>query len=163
MAMRRTAFTAVVALLLLAVPAAVCAQGKPPKPASIAISPRTPLAFGSIIQTGNGGSVSINTDGTRSIQGVYATAEAWSPAVFDVRVEGANRYSILLPSSTTLVSDAGDQMVVDAFVSAPAVEGRVNQGTNLDELTCGATLRLDGSQRPGTYRGTYLVVVTILE
>lgn len=161
--MRRPIIMIAAALLALGSFESLLAQGRPPSEAAIAVSPRTPLAFGSIIRNGAGGSVSVNPDGTRSVQGVFATAGEWSAAIFDVKVDGAKEYTILLPSSATLVNERGDEMIVDAFKSLPAVQGRVRQPAGTDELACGATLHVAPRQNSGTYSGTYLVVVTILE
>ena len=70
--------------------------------------------------------------------------------------EGANTYSITLPSSATLTS-GGDTMTIDTFNHDAGGTPTLSGGS--DTFNVGATLNVGATQAGGTYSGTFSVTV----
>ena len=130
--------------------------------AAIAISNTVGLQFGQIAPSIAIGTVSVSTAGVRQGSGgvTLGNNTAATAASFTVSGAASNVYSITLPASTTLTAAAGAPMVVDTFVSNPAVigGGTLSAG-GTQTLLVGATLHVGVSQVPNPYTGTFNVTV----
>lgn len=146
--------------ILLLVPALALAQ---PGGRTIAIQQDLPLTFGAMIKGPSGGSIVLNPDGTRTMNGVYPFGgSGYGPGVFTVSISSGNpHYSIVLPASATLTGSGGGTMTINDFRSLPSGSGRVNPPARTGELTVGGTLNVGPNQPSGVYNGTYLVVVSL--
>lgn len=135
-----------------------------PKPDGIDITRTSSLDFGAVIATPSGGTVTVAPNGSRTFAGVFGFGSTSSAAVFSVtRIGDGNRhYTIVLPASTTLTGNNGGTMVVDGFLSNPAATGHLKPPARVETLEVGATLRVGQSQVPGSYNGTFLVTVNLV-
>jgi hypothetical protein len=127
---------------------------------ALSISNNVGLEFGQIVPTIVIGTVTVSTAGVRSSAGGVTLGNGMVPAASSFAVTGApsNTYAITLPTSITLAAAAGAPMVVDTFVSIPAVTGALDV-TGAQTLLVGATLHVGVSQAPNPYSGTFNVTV----
>jgi hypothetical protein len=141
----------------------LCLGGLAPKAsAAVTFQNNAALAFGSLVAVPSVGTVTISSAGSRSVNAVIPFGGGgFSPASFTVTIPaGDPRFSIVLPSSATLADGMGNTMAVDRFESTPA-SGKVDRsGTDSATISVGATLHVGGNQPPGSYSGTFLVMVT---
>lgn len=136
-----------------------------PEPDGIDITGISSLDFGSVITTASGGTVTVAPNGNRTLSGVFGFGTASSsPAVFSVKKigNGNPHYTIILPASTTLTGNNGGSMVVDGFLSNPAGKGFLKPPSGVETLEVGATLRVGQNQAPGSYNGSFLVTVNLV-
>jgi hypothetical protein len=125
------------------------------------------LDFGRFV-SGSGGTVIVSPAGLRSRSGavVLLTSPGAGQAIFNVnRISGigsgtdtATAVSISLPvnGSVWLTGSGGGAMAVNNFVSTPAATGSIQAPRT---LAVGATLSVAPNQAPGTYSGTFSVIV----
>lgn len=121
------------------------------------------LDFGRFVAAG-GGSVTLSPSGVRTRTGnvILLTSPNAGQSVFNVSRNGsggANKaVSITLPAngSTRLVSGA-NSMAVGSFVSSPAILPSISSGGSA--LGVGATLSVAPNQPPGTYSGSFSLIV----
>lgn len=129
----------------------------------IAVAASDPgLRFGSFSTTASGQSVSIGTDGARTLSGVLGAGgqSAFGAASLTVTGESALSYAITLPTSVNLTTGAGDAprtMVVTGFRSNPSGTGALTAGAQT--LLVGATLTTVAGQVAGQYTGSFSVQV----
>ena len=122
---------------------------------AIGIAKTVDMSFGTIAATASAGSVILGTDGSRSCTDVDClSGSPGAAAEFAVTGEGANTYSITLPSAAVPLIGPGSpatDMDATAFTSDPASPGTLTAGAQT--LLVGATLAVDtaGNQTPGTY------------
>lgn len=121
------------------------------------------LDFGRFVAAG-GGSVTISPAGLRTRSGsvVLLTSPNAGQSVFNVSRNGsggANRaVSITLPANgSTRLSSGANSMAVGSFVSSPAALPSIPAGGTL--LAVGATLSVAPNQPPGTYSGSFSLIV----
>ena len=124
--------------------------------APISISASGNMDFGTMVTTGTAGTVTVTPAGARSSVDVDLLGGVPSAASFDVTGEGANTYSITLPSSATLTSGA-NTMTVDTFTDDAGATPTLAGGS--DTFNVGATLNVGAAQASGTYSGTFSVTV----
>ena len=122
--------------------------------APISISSGGDMAFGTMLTTGTAGTVTVTPAGARSSVNVDLFGGFPTAASFDVTGEGANTYSITLPSSATLTS-GGNTMTVDTFNHDAGATPTLAGGS--DTFNVGATLNVGATQAAGTYSGTFSV------
>jgi hypothetical protein len=121
------------------------------------------LDFGRFV-SGGGGTVIVSPAGLRSRTGavVLLTSPNAGQAIFNAsraNVSGTETaVSISLPTngSVWLTGSGGGTMAVNNFVSTPASTGSVQTAMT---LSVGATLSVAPNQAPGTYSGTFSVIV----
>ncbi len=124
--------------------------------APISISAVGDMDFGTMVPTGTAGTVTVTPAGARSSVNVDLLGGFPAAASFDVTGEGANTYSITLPSSATLTS-GGNTMTVDTFTDDAGATPTLAGGS--DAFNVGATLNVGATQVAGTYSGTFAVTV----
>jgi hypothetical protein len=144
--------------------ALVCALlAAPGSWAQIAISNTRILAFGKFV-AGSGGSVAIDTNGTRTPSGgvLLLTSGGGTAATFNVTdADPANvnkTYIITLPDNgTVLLASGSNSMALNNFVSSPAGSSVLTAGSQI--LRIGATLSVGANQPTGNYSGNFSVTV----
>lgn len=118
------------------------------------------IVFGDISASSIPGSVSIDVDGSRTTTGgatVNSNTSA-TPARYEVTGDPNALYNITLPASVVITSSAGDNMIVDNFISSPSVNGQLDSGGR-QNLTVGATMRVGSFQPFGAYTGMLATTV----
>lgn len=118
------------------------------------------LAFGNIAAGPVSGTVTIDTDGSRSGDGgitLIAAGNVSNAANFSIVGYPEATFTIELPSSI-LIESNGNEMMVDNFVSSLGDMSTLDVDGNSD-LTVGATLNVEANQEPGLYTGTFDVTV----
>jgi len=137
----------------------------------ISISAVNSLEFGNIAVAA--GDVTVSVAGERSFTNTQNNPGAANlgttirQATFTIGGEGASTYAITLPANdvVTLITDGGGEnktMAVKSFLSDPATTGKIGgtAGTaGTQTLNVGATLVVGAGQVPGSYTGTFNVVV----
>jgi hypothetical protein len=132
--------------------------------APIGIAQSTDMNFGNVATNATGGTVVLSpAGGTTPSGGVTLPANTGTvtAAAFDVTGEGAYTYTITLPSSAIILSDAGaaNQMTVGTFISNPATTGALTSGAQT--VNVGATLNVAGGQVAGVYTNASDLTVTV--
>jgi hypothetical protein len=132
------------------------------KPKNLEIENVQSLSFGSFV-AGNGGSVTISTDGNRNADGgvVLIRSNQGSPAQFTVIGKRKKTYTVELPSNDFVsLTGPGTDMFINNFVSTPSgVGGDLGDGGS-QALSVGGTLSVGSGQAPGSYSGTFSVTVS---
>ncbi|MDM4764966.1 DUF4402 domain-containing protein [Pelomonas sp. SE-A7] len=119
------------------------------------------LSFGSFT-AGGGGTVSVSAAGLRSKTGAVllvsqgAVASAASFTV--VGTSNANVVISLPLDGTVQLSDGGNTMALNGFVSSPGPVGTLSGGGTLN-LAVGATLTVGNLQPAGSYSGSFAVTI----
>lgn len=115
---------------------------------------KTGIVFGDISVSSIPGTVTISTDGARTTTGgaTVNSNTSGTPAQFEASGDPNALYSITLPDSIILTSEAGDSMTVDNFSSTPETGGQLDSSGRQD-LNVGATLNVGSFQAFGAYRG----------
>lgn len=160
----RVAILLAAATLLLpaAARAQICNATNDP---SIAIGKTADLQFGDLGSTVSAGTAVINpaTGGRTVTGGVVSIGAIFNAATFDVLLCGAagpKRFDIILPAgSVTLAGPSGATMTADTFTSNPGPSGVSGSTQNPTSIAIGATLRVGANQAPGSYSGTFSLIV----
>jgi hypothetical protein len=118
------------------------------------------LDFGRIVASGAGTVMLI--PGTTRPQGsgvIVLNSSSAGPATFTVG-GNAGKKSVLISfqSPSIQLSGAGDSMTVDTFVSSPAANTLVAPAAAAT-VSVGATLHVKAAQQPGTYSGSFSLIV----
>jgi spore coat protein U-like protein len=136
----------------------------------IAIATATNLEFGSFAP-GAGGSVTVNTSGSRSASGAILSSVGTTPsaAKFDVTGNASSTYGITYTGTSTELSTGGTAPVTMAMATfseltaGTATSGKVTSGTlgttGAQSIYVGGTLTVGATQAAGTYTGSVKVQV----
>ena len=132
----------------------------------IAIAKAVDLAFGKFAP-GAGGTVTVSTNGTRTVSGAILSTNGSSPtaARFNVTGEASATYAIT-HSGTTDLTSGSDTMALAKFsdltaggaTSGTAATGALSGG-GAQSIYVGGTLTVGAAQPTGTYTGTVIVAV----
>ena len=116
------------------------------------------LNFGKFA-AGTGGSVIMDSDGTRTQSGavVLATGTAGAAASFTVGGDAAATYAITLPTTDQELLSGVDSMMVNTFTT-PDATGTLD-GSGAGTVLVGATLVVGSGQVVGSYTGSFSVSV----
>ncbi|MBC7743678.1 MAG: DUF4402 domain-containing protein [Flavobacterium sp.] len=139
------------------------AQQKPPRPISVTVNPVQGLIFGAFYQGVSGGTITIFSNGTRSVSGDIIQANmgfSFSPAIFEVEALPGTLISILNGSDVSLSGSNGGSMTLrlgnsnlgNSFISN-ALSPTTTQVTIGGILTIGNPL----ANPPGNYSGSFSV------
>jgi spore coat protein U-like protein len=131
----------------------------------IAIAVATNLAFGSFAP-GAGGTVTVDTGGTRAASGpILMGAGASSAARFNITGQAGLTYSIV-HSGTTVLSNGANTMALTKFSDLAGVNGTSGtattgtlDGAGAQSLFVGGTLTVAANQVAGVYTGTVIATV----
>jgi spore coat protein U-like protein len=145
--------------------ASASAQAKATVVTVISITKIDDLNFGSFAPGANGGTVSVQLDGTRSFTGSVTLLdqgeETPTRALYNVRGKANASFYVKLPdaNSVSLTGPANvDPLKITLFVhnagDNPALDGNGEK-----QFSVGATLAVNPNQPAGTYTGTFDVIV----
>jgi spore coat protein U-like protein len=132
----------------------------------IAIAKATDLSFGKFAAGTSAGSVTIKTDGTRTVTGVTATGGTLSAASFNISGEPSATYAIDTSATTANLTSGSDTLslaLVSDFTAGGASSGTqatgTLSGTGTQTLYVGGTLTVGANQANGSYSGSVSVAV----
>lgn len=166
------------ASIMIAISANVMAQNTATESANatariinpLKINNTSDLAFGSIVNDDNGGTVVISPDGSRELNlGLSALPSNTekSAASYDISGDPDAFFTLTLPGSISIATSTDEgapSMTVDNFTTTVAKNealdyvGQLNDSGTLT-IKVGATLNVNALQASGTYTGTYDVIV----
>lgn len=91
------------------------AQEKPPRPVTVEVRTDRPLQFGSFIQAGSFGTVTVDSNGTRSVTGSIiqpniSSSAFPSPAMFTIYAEPGTLITIVKGADTFLTGSNGGKL-----------------------------------------------------
>lgn len=146
--------------VLLTFTEGVKGQEKPPKPIIVTVSTAQHLQFGSFIQTGDYGTVTVDYTGTRSSSGSVLLPNIHSivsPALFIVESHPGTLITILNGHAVQLIGNHGGKMTLtlgEASTRSPFVTKN-----HFTDVFIGGTLTVGPlSENPaGSYSGTFTV------
>lgn len=127
----------------------------------IAIGNTRALSFGSFV-AGNGGSVTVSTNGNRNAGGsvVLIPSSEGIAAQFAVSGDPDTTYTIQLPGNDFVsLTGPGMDMFVNDFTSTPSGAGGQLGTGGSQVLSVGGTLNVGSNQTPGSYSGSFSVTV----
>jgi spore coat protein U-like protein len=129
--------------------------------ASVAIENVQSLSFGNFV-AGNGGSVTVSTNGNRNAGGVVLIPSSQGTAAqFTVSGDPNATYTIQLPGNDVVsLTESGNGMFVNNFTSTPSGAGGQLGAGGSQALSVGGTLNVGSDQAPGSYSGTFSVTVS---
>jgi hypothetical protein len=121
---------------------------------TIVLVAKNGIVFGDISSSSIPGTVTIDTDSSRTTTGgvTVNSNTSGTPALFEVSGDQNALYDITLPESITLSSAAGDSMIVNNFTSIP-VENAQLDSSGRQNMNVGATLNVGSFQPFGAYKG----------
>ncbi len=129
---------------------------------SIAVSGTVDINFGSLTETGAGGTAVINTAGARSVTGAVTAVTGGgfvSEGVFSLSGSTGEAIEVSMAAGPFTVSNGGGgTMVVDSFnlvTNAGGVMQTITLAVNPSTYPLGATLNVGAAQAEGTYVGNY--------
>ena len=144
----------------------ILAQEAPPKPISIYADPSQGLNFGSFYQGMSGGTVTIFSNGTRSVSGDVIEMNSGSPfssAVFEVEATAGTYINILIGPDVLLSGSNGGSMQLHigtpstglSFISSvePPTSTSINVGGT---LTVGSPLANPSGNYSGIFSITFI-------
>lgn len=113
------------------------------------------IVFGDIAASSIPGTVSIDTDGSRTTTGgaTVNTNTSGTPAKYEVSGDPNAYFSITLPTSVVITNGAGDNMTIVNFQSVPSTKGQTD-ASGKQNLNIGATMKVGSFQPFGSYKGT---------
>jgi len=118
------------------------------------------IVFGDIASGSIPGTVTIDVDGSRTTTGgaTVNSNTSGTPARYEVTGDPNALYTITLPETVVITSFAGDNMIVDTFISSPSASGQLDS-SGKQNLTVGATMRVQSFQPFGSYQGVMATTV----
>ncbi|MET0857028.1 MAG: DUF4402 domain-containing protein [Telluria sp.] len=131
----------------------------------IAITKAVDLAFGNIFASGTAGTVSVDTDGSRTVSGgVTLGSGSGTAAKFDITGTGTMTYGITYASGVTLTGTGAPMALtqVSNLSGAAGAGGLVATGTltaGAQSLYIGGTLAVGANQTAGSYTANITATV----
>jgi hypothetical protein len=112
------------------------------------------IVFGDVAASSIPGTVTIETDGSRTTTGgaTLNTSTSGTPAKFEISGDPNSYFSISLPTSVVITSGAGDNMTIANFTSFPTTNGQMD-ASGKQNLNVGATMKVGSFQPFGSYKG----------
>lgn len=122
------------------------------------------LRFGRFASPGNASTIRVNVDGTFNATGDVVSSTAMAqpasgrgPAQFTVDQAGNFGGTVFIPS-TVIITNGTANMTVNAITGRLVVISGLGRN-RVYRLDMGGTLRVNGNQAPGAYRGEFDVTV----
>lgn len=122
------------------------------------------LRFGRFAAPGNASTIRVNPDGSfnatgdvTSSTGMAQPPEGRGPAQFVVEQAGNRGGTVFIPNNVT-ITNGTTNMTVNAITGRLVVISGVGRD-RVYRLDLGGTLRINGNQAPGSYRGEFDVTV----
>ena len=129
----------------------------------IAISKTVDMNFGNLAVSASPGTIVLTPASARSATGgvtfLPSNAGTITAASFTVTGLADATYSITLPAGATTISNSGNDMTVDTWISDPTPTGTLTGGTQT--LNVGATLNVPASSPSGVYTSATPFNVTV--
>lgn len=138
------------------------AQEKPPRPINVTVSTARHLLFGSFIQSGNSGTVTVTFDGFRTATGSIILpnmSSVVSSALFIVDAEPGTSITILNGPTATLTGSNGGTISLDLGEASTGRQFVTSPGSKYTDVFIGGTLTIGPLQAnpAGFYNGTFQV------
>lgn len=112
----------------------------------------TPLDFGRVLPSGQGGILTMAPDGAIQCTGGLRCDSRGTPGLF--KLSGADDLiTVSVSPSVTLAGPGGESIALQPLLSLSEI--RLNGGTGA--LQVGGVLTLAAGQAPGRYAGTYII------
>jgi hypothetical protein len=127
---------------------------------ALSVTAEAPLEFGTIAESGSGGTVTIATDGTQTCSAGLACVNDGAAAGFAVVGVPDKTVVLSVPSATTTLTiddGTGATMAVSGLAASSATT--LLDGTGDGSFTVGGVLAVGNNQAPGFYAGTFDVTV----
>ena len=124
------------------------------------LSQNVGLSFGSFVAN-TGGSIAMNAASGRSKTGGLFLMPRGSGTAAQFTVSGTAEaiYAITLPTDETVfLSSRNHSMAINGFTSSPSGTGKLSLG-GTQPLNVGATLTVGSAQAPGSYTGSFPVIL----
>lgn len=129
----------------------------------IAISKTVDMNFGNLAVNASPGTIELTPASVRTATGgvtfLPSSPGTVTAASFTVTGLAAATYSITLPATPTVISNAGNDMTVDTWTSDPTPTGTLTGGS--ETLNVGATLNVPASSPSGVYTSATPFNVTV--
>lgn len=118
------------------------------------------MNFGTVLMPSQSSTITVSPLGSyTSLGNLHFEKTDITPGRFEVTGLSNRVVNITLPGSTVLLNENNTSMTVDSFTSNPT--GTLNLNTSGSGIIdVGATLHLNAGQQPGSYSGTYQVIVS---
>jgi hypothetical protein len=135
----------------------------PPDPGAISITRAQDLLFGAFSKTGSGGTVTVLNNGSRMATGgivLLNLGQVYYPAIFEIEAPPGTIISILNGPDATLTGSNGGALTLTLGSCSPAspfTTTVASPGTT--SVSIGGTLTVGASNPPGTYSGSFSVIV----
>ncbi len=135
----------------------------PPDPGAISITRFQDLLFGAFSHTGAGGTVTVLANGSRSATGsvvLLSMGQVFYPAIFEIEAPEGTIISILNGPNATLTGSNGGTMTLTLGACSPASPFTTTvQPPGTTPVTVGGTLSVAAASPPGTYSGSFSIIV----
>lgn len=151
----------IVLLLFLQLPAH--AQEPPPRPISIFVNPAQGLIFGAFFQGPTGGTVTVSSNGSRTVSGSIVQANLgfpFSPAIFEVDANPGTLITIMNGPDVLLTGSNGGTLsmhIGTASTGSPFVATAVSPARTQVRIGGTLTVGVPLANPPGNYSGTFSV------
>lgn len=124
------------------------------------ITAQSGIIFGDISASSVPGTVTVDTNGSRTTTGgvTVNTNISGAPARYEISGEPNALYVITLPPSVVITSSSGNSMIVSGFRSNPVTNGQLDL-SGQQNLYVVATLNVGSFQPFGAYRGVMATTV----
>jgi hypothetical protein len=148
-------------LLFLQFPAH--AQEPPPRPISIFVNPAQGLIFGAFFQGPTGGTVTVSSNGSRTVGGSIVQANLgfpFSPAIFEVDANPGTLITIMNGSDIILTGSNGGTLsmhIGTASTGSPFVANAISPARTQVRIGGTLTVGVPLANPPGNYSGTFSV------
>ncbi|NEW85282.1 MAG: DUF4402 domain-containing protein [Mariniphaga sp.] len=138
------------------------AQEQPPRPITVTVSTAQHLSFGTFIQSGAFGTVSVTVNSIRSATGsiiLPGMTSTITPALFLVDAEPGTLITIVKGTDTILTGSNGGTLILKIDESNPASPFIISKATGTTDVFIGGTLTVGplGANPPGFYNGTFVI------
>ncbi|WP_149696560.1 DUF4402 domain-containing protein [Chitinophaga sp. CF418] len=149
--------------LLLHVTTSVKAQEPPPRPISVYVNPAQGLIFGAFFQGATGGTVTVFSDGSRSVTGSVVQANLgfpFSPAIFEVDANPGTLIQILNGPDVTLTGSNGGTIslhIGSSSTGSPFVATATSPARTLVRIGGTLTVGPPLANPSGSYSGLFSV------
>ncbi len=151
-------FCIFIATLLFSI--STSAQEQPPRPITVTVSTAQHLSFGTFIQSGAFGTVTVDVNSIRSATGSIIIPGMYSivtPALFLVDAEPGTLITIVNGTTTSLLGSNGGTLSLAIDGSKPSSPFITTN--KITDVLIGGTLTVGplGANPPGIYSGTFVI------
>ena len=150
-------------LSLVVVAAAFLLHGAPPALAActhaITLTETTSMSFGTIGVVAGGGTVTLNSSGSRSAPtGFFLSGTATAGAFKASATAASANCAVVISFTAGSLTGPGNPMTINGFTDNAGASPKLN-GAGTLTFKVGANLVIGANQKGGSYSGTYTVTV----